>query len=69
MKRGKTKEEEMEEEYLSDDSENPGLRRPLKLKKKTIQVTIHASCLSIELRKTDDTLIAEFCMVNFDYGL
>ena len=38
------------------------------LKKKTFQVSIKATCLSIELRKKEGELIAEFCMVNFDYG-
>jgi hypothetical protein len=59
--------EKMEEEYFSDDSE-ADTKQKFKLKKKTLQVTVQASCLSIELRKTDDDLIAEFCMVNFDYG-
>jgi len=57
----------MEEEFFSDDSEADTKQR-FKLRKKTLQVTVQASCLSIELRKTDDDLIAEFCMVNFDYG-
>ena len=39
------------------------------LKRKTLQVGIQSSCLSIELRKANNELIAEFCMVNFDYGL
>ncbi len=38
------------------------------MKQKTFSVSILASCLSIELRKESDDLIAEFCMVNFDYG-
>jgi hypothetical protein len=38
------------------------------LKKKTFSVSILASCLSIELRQQTNDLIAEFCMVNFDYG-
>ena len=32
-------------------------------------MSIQSSCLSIELRKANSELIAEFCMVNFDYGL
>ena len=32
-------------------------------------MTIKASCLSLELRNRNDELVAEFCMVNFDYGL
>ena len=59
-------EKKFEEEALSDDSFHEA---PEKLKKKTLQVTIQASCLSIELRKTDGDLIAEFCLVYFDYGL
>ena len=31
-----------------------------------MKLQVHSSCLSIELRKADDDLIAEFCMVNFD---
>ena len=42
---------------------------PNKERKKTLQIKFESSCLSIELRKTDSSLIAEFCMVNFDFGL
>lgn len=58
----------MKEENLSDDSDSEK-EAVQKLKKKHLQITIQASCLSVELRKTGDELIAEFCMVNFDYGL
>ena len=52
-----------------DSFDSEGRPSPKKVEKKNLQVKIQASCLSIELRKTDDDLIAEFCMVNFDYGL
>ena len=32
-------------------------------------MTIKATCLSLELRDKANILVAEFCMVNFDYGL
>ena len=54
----------MEEVGFSDDSEGEGPDQ--ELKKKTMKLQVHSSCLSIELRKADDDLIAEFCMVNFD---
>ena len=58
------------EEALSDDSEDSKVYGTQeKIKKKNIDIIIQSSCLSIELRKTDGDLIAEFCMVNFDYGL
>ena len=52
-----------------DSYDSEGQISPKKVEKKNLQVKIQASCLSIELRTTDDDLIAEFCMVNFDYGL
>ena len=40
-----------------------------KPKKKEVQITIQATCLSIELRDAIGHMICEFCMINFDYGL
>lgn len=57
-----------ESSFESFDSEGRPSPKQV-MKKKNLQVIIQASCLSIELRKADDKLIAEFCMVNFDYGL
>ena len=57
-------------EVFSDDSgAEERVQTRSKLKKMKTQVTIKASCLSVELRTKEDKLIAEFCMVNFDYGV
>ena len=42
---------------------------PRELKKKKLCVTVQSSCLTVQLRTAEGDLIAEFCMVNFDYGL
>ena len=52
----------------SDDSieeDEDDMKKP---KKKDVQITIQATCLSIELRDEIGHMICEFCMVNFDYG-
>ena len=47
----------------------PVKQGPRELKKKKLCVTIQSSCLTLQLRTAEGDLIAEFCMVNFDYGL
>ena len=60
-----------DQEYMTDedDDEEIGTRRKMQRKRKDVQITIQATCLSIEIRNSVDILICEFCMVNFDYGL
>lgn len=47
----------------------PVKQGPRELGKKKLCVTIQSSCLTLQLRTAEGDLIAEFCMVNFDYGL
>ena len=57
-----------DEGFDSDSLETEAVAKKKNLKKRTTQIRIQATCLSIELREKN-YLICEFCMVNFDYGL
>lgn len=52
-----------------DESQKPAKKQVLNLDRKSLQMSITASVLSLDLRDDQNSLISDICIVGFEFGM